>query len=271
MENEMESNAKVELNPEWEATVDRIMHTSIMNRNKVIEKDDDDDDDKMIREEEDESSEEEEEDNTPPATPIKKSKPRRRRPPTPISASSSEGEESDDEIDERLQHSKRLLEEEKLDLLARLQTFIDEKHFRPFKTMSPNDKIEDIRYEFFRAQREIKRKNSIKSMQKALITTAAGIETLSGVFNPFNLQLQGYSKSVMLSIKDYDDVFEELHWRYCDSFNFPPELRLAYMLSTSIYTYHSINKDQQPEKSKGKGPDIFSGMAMLQQILGNNF
>lgn len=53
-----------------------------------------------------------------------------------------------------------LQKEEKYELLGRLQYVIDEKGFKPFRVLGPDDSVEDIRYEVFRANREMTKKRN---------------------------------------------------------------------------------------------------------------
>ena len=94
-----------------------------------------------------------------------------------------------------------LQREEKYELLGRLQYMTDEKGFKPFRVLGPDDSLEDIRYEVFRAQREMSKKRNVKMMQKALVTVGAGIEFMNSWYNPLKLRLDGFSKSLLLSIR----------------------------------------------------------------------
>jgi hypothetical protein len=125
-----------------------------------------------------------------------------------------------------------------MELLSRLQTYIREKGFQPFRPMGPDDPIEDLRYEVFRAQREQNKKRNVKYMQRALITVAAGLEMLHKKWNPLDLKLEGYSKSILLTIHDFDEIFEELHWKYCDAVAMPVEIKLVLTLASSVWFYH---------------------------------
>lgn len=135
----------------------------------------------------------------------------------------------------------RMEKEEKLELLGKLHYHIDEKNFRPFRDLGPDDSIEDIRYEVFRAQRDASKKRNIKYMQKGLVTVANGIELLNNFYKPMGMSLEGYSKSVLLSIHEYDEIFEELHWKWCDSFSVPAEAKLLMTLVSSVWFFHMSN------------------------------
>ena len=128
-----------------------------------------------------------------------------------------------------------------MELLGKLQFFIHDKGFRPFRDLTLEDPVEDIRYEVYRAQRDFSKKRNIKMMQKGLVTVAAGIEMINRRYNWLNMRLEGYSKSVLLSIREYDDIFEELHWKYCDAMSMPVEMKLLVTMASSVWFFHMSN------------------------------
>jgi hypothetical protein len=171
-------------------------------------------------------------------------------PPSVVFAAPGETAES---VKARLEQNRNLQREEKMELLGRLHYFMDEKGFRPFKALGPDDSLEDIRYEVFRAQRELSKRRNCKFMAKALVSVGAGLEMANSMYNPLGLRLDGFSKSLLLSIKDYDEIFEELHWKYCDAVSMPPELRLVMTLGSSIFFYHLSNNGPAGATSSGGG------------------
>ena len=146
----------------------------------------------------------------------------------------------------RLEENQTLQKEEKYELLGRLQYLTDEKGFKPFRILGPDDTLEDIRYEVFRANREMTKKRNVKMMQKALVTVGAGVEMMNSWYNPLKLRLDGFSKSLLLSIREYDEIFEELHWKYCDSVAMPPEMKLVMTLGSSLWFFHMSNHSSIP-------------------------
>jgi hypothetical protein len=142
-------------------------------------------------------------------------------------------------------------EQEKYELLSRLQQLQQEKGYMCFRKLTPNDSIHDVRYEFFRAQRDISKRTNLRLMQKGLVSFTSMVEMLTEYYNPFHLKLNGYSKSVLLSMKDYDPILEELHYKYSESVNLGPEMKLIMALGSSMFFYHAghnmvTNDDSQP-------------------------
>ena len=105
-------------------------------------------------------------------------------------------------------------------------------------TMSSDlSEIEDT-VERLQAQRELD--NSIKWQRKMLVGFATVVENVCKMeqYNIFDLQLDGWSESIFDNIDEYDDVFEELHYKYKDKVSTPPELRLLGMVAGSAWMFH---------------------------------
>ena len=43
-----------------------------------------------------------------------------------------------------------------------------------------------------------------------------GLEFMNKRYNPFEIQLEGWSENVMENVDDYDEVFEELYVKCCE-------------------------------------------------------
>ena len=69
-----------------------------------------------------------------------------------------------------------------------------------------------------------------------------GLEFLNNKFDPFSVNLDGWSESVNEGIYDYDEIFEELYAKYGggDS-DIAPELRLLFALGSSAFMFHLQN------------------------------
>jgi hypothetical protein len=73
------------------------------------------------------------------------------------------------------------------------------------------------------------------------MTFATGAEFLNNRFNPFDVNLEGWSESVHENAEDYDEIFEELYDKYKDSGKMPPEVRLVMTLGASAAMFHVTN------------------------------
>ena len=210
-----------------------------------------------------------------------------------------EDEDEDDapaSVRSRMRENEKISEEEKLDMLSRLDQLVNEQGYKPVRILTPQDSIEDVRYELFRAEREVARKRAIRSYQKNLVTASVFMEMAANHFGMLNLN--GFSKSVLLSIQDYTDTLDDLHTIYKDSFRVRPEVRLVWQLGSSAYLYSLAGGNSAetkvraaaatsasthppvPQRTMG-GPSIkpsnanapptspdLAGLAMLTQLLG---
>jgi hypothetical protein len=101
--------------------------------------------------------------------------------------------------------------------------------------------IEELRYEYNKIKDEIGVEQSIKFSRKMLMACVSGAEFLNHKFDPFDLKLDGWSESVMESLNDYDEVFEELYYKYKEKVQVAPEIRLLMMVGGSGFMFHLTN------------------------------
>jgi len=126
---------------------------------------------------------------------------------------------------------------EKNELLAKL-TAMERRGVNLSRTYDAGSDIEEIRAEYGRikAAREIE--NSVKFQRKMLMATVTAIEFLNNRFDPFDVELEGWSESVHESVEDYDEVFEELYEKYKGRAQIAPEIKLMMMLGGSAFMFH---------------------------------
>jgi hypothetical protein len=74
-----------------------------------------------------------------------------------------------------------------------------------------------------------------------LIACVTGLEFLNKKYNPFEIQLEGWSENVMENVDDYDEVFEELYVKYRTKMHVAPEVKLIMMLGGSAMMFHLTN------------------------------
>jgi hypothetical protein len=109
------------------------------------------------------------------------------------------------------------------------------------------------------------------------------------LFDPFDLNLEGWSESVHENVEDFDEIFEELYDKYKDRGKMPAEARLVFALAGSGFMCHVSNTFMRQRLGQGmdnvlkNNPDLarqfaaaaaaeagsgfgnFMGMAMGQQ------
>jgi len=80
-------------------------------------------------------------------------------------------------------------------------------------------------------------------------------------YNIFELELQGWSESVYENITDYDEVFEELYYKYKDTVSLAPELKLVCMVAGSAWMFHM---------SRNMFGKVASKMPEVDEVLARN-
>ena len=98
-----------------------------------------------------------------------------------------------------------------------------------------------------------------------LIACTTGLEFMNKKYNPFEIQLDGWSENVMEFVDDYDDVFEELYVKYRTNMTVAPEVKLIMMLGGSAMMFHLTNsmfKSVMPNMNDviKQNPDLVKNM-----------
>jgi hypothetical protein len=156
------------------------------------------------------------------------------------------------------------IEDEKADLLnkiARLAT----KGMNTSARLTSYSDIEEIRTEYKRLTYAIEAERAIRFQKRMLVACVTGLEFLNKRFDPFDLQLDGWSENVMENQDDYDGVFEELYQKYNTKVNVAPEVKLIMMVGGSAMMFHLTNsmfKSAMPDMNKvlKQNPDLVKNM-----------
>ena len=152
----------------------------------------------------------------------------------------------DDEDDERPSEREKpsqgytSIDEEKSDLLNKLAR-LEKKGFAVNKRLNAYSNVEELRSEVKRITYSIDVEQSIRFSRRMLVACVTGLEFLNKRYNPFEIQLDGWSESVMENVDDYDGVFEELYVKYRSKVSVAPEVKLIMMLGGSCMMYHLTN------------------------------
>lgn len=132
------------------------------------------------------------------------------------------------------------IDDEKADLINKLNR-LEKKGFTVNKRLNVYSQVDDIRAEYKRISYSIEVEQSIKFSRRMLIACTTGLEFMNKKFNPFELELDGWSENVMENVDDYDGVFEELYIKYRSSMQVAPEVKLIMMLGGSAMMFHLTN------------------------------
>ena len=166
--------------------------------------------------------------------------------------------------------------QEKIEMLTRISN-MSRIGFTASKKWSMKDDIEEIRFECYRMTREKNSKFAVKYMQQMLITVATIIEFASGLNNPFNMKLQGFSKNLMLTVSaDYDNQLEELHHKWSGRTSLGPEMQILMTFVTSAIYHHAGNSmgaseqaqtSRAPPKPAASGPSMSSVLGLFSNMM----
>ena len=161
------------------------------------------------------------------------------------------------------------IDEEKSDLLNKLGR-LEKKGFAVNKRLNAYSNVEDLRTEVKRITYSIDVEQSIRFSRRMLVACVTGLEFLNKRYNPFEIQLEGWSESVMENVDDYDGVFEELYVKYRSKVNVAPEVKLIMMLGGSAMMFHLTNsmfKSALPNMNDvlKQNPDLVKNMMAAVQ------
>ena len=132
------------------------------------------------------------------------------------------------------------IEDEKADLLNKISRLI-KKGFSSSARLNIYSDIDEIRTEYKRMTYSIEVERSIKFQRRMLVAAVTGFEFLNDKFDPFDLELNGWSQNTMENVEDYDGVFEDLYNKYKTKVQVAPEVKLIMMVGGSAMMFHLTN------------------------------
>jgi len=161
------------------------------------------------------------------------------------------------------------IDEEKSDLLNKLGR-LEKKGFAVNKRLTAYSSVDELRTEVKRITYSIDVEQSIRFSRRMLVACVTGLEFLNKRYNPFEIQLEGWSESVMENVDDYNTVFEELYVKYRSKVTVAPEIRLIMMLGGSAMMFHLTNsmfKSALPNMNDviKQNPDLVKNMMAAVQ------
>ena len=129
------------------------------------------------------------------------------------------------------------VDDERVDLLNKF-TRLDAKGVKMTQRFTAYSDIHEMRTEYQRLTYAAQLEASIKFQRKVLMAATTGLEFCNKRFNPFDVELDGWSENVMESMDEYDNIFEELYVKYRESVQVAPEIRLLMTLGGSAMMFH---------------------------------
>jgi|TARA_B110000240_G_C13486889_1_gene447894 hypothetical protein len=168
----------------------------------------------------------------------------------------------------------KTIDEEKSDLVNKLGR-LEKRGFNVNKRLNAYSPIDELRTEVKRITYSIEVDKSVKFSRRMLIACVTGLEFLNKRYNPFEIQLEGWSENVMETQDDYDEVFEELFVKYRTKMHVAPEVKLIMMLGGSAMMFHLTNsmfKQVMPNVNDimKQNPDLMNNMmSAVQNTMSN--
>ena len=131
--------------------------------------------------------------------------------------------------------------QEKFRYLRKLET-LEKKGVELSKKYTMESSFTEMKCEYDTIMDEKSKQSSIKFQGDMLKMFIQGIERINGTFDPFGINLDGWSDQVEENINDYDDVFNQLYEKYKSKATIMPELKLLLQLggSASFIAFSNI-------------------------------
>ena len=136
--------------------------------------------------------------------------------------------------------SKQDMLKEKFGYLRKLEA-LERKGQRLTKNYTMESSLDEMKGEYEMIVSEKEKEASVRFQAKMLMACVTGITFLNQRFDPFDVSLEGWDETVQENVRDYDDVFAELHEKYRSKAKIAPELKLLFMLGGSAVMAHMSN------------------------------
>jgi hypothetical protein len=160
----------------------------------------------------------------------------------------------------------KTIQEEKSDILNKLFHMKKKGAYHPPRAFSLESDIRELRTEVDQIGHSLQMENGVKFARKMLIAAVTGIEFLNKRFDPFHIELEGWSENIMENVSDYDNVFERLVQKYSGRGNTPPEIELLLALVGSAMMFH-LTKNIFKGGMPGVGDVLKNNPNFLQSIM----
>lgn len=133
---------------------------------------------------------------------------------------------------EEVLKKKRLL----LFKLKRLQ----QKGYQPSRFYDMNSSLEELTAEVESIKREANLNQGVKVAKNALVSVCSLLEYVNNKFDPADIVLDGWSEEINDDVQagEYDEVMEEIYYKYYDKVSMGPEMKLITMVGGSAVKFH---------------------------------
>ena len=143
---------------------------------------------------------------------------------------------------------------------------LEKKGFTVNKRLNAYSNVDELRAEVKRITYSIDVEQSIRFSRRMLVACVTGLEFLNKRYNPFEVQLEGWSESVMENVDDYDGVFEELYVKYRSKVSCRPRGEVdhdARRLGDDVSSDEQHVQDCHPEherRNQKQNPELVKNM-----------
>ena len=126
-------------------------------------------------------------------------------------------------------------------MLKKLDEWYEKGHVKNMTHMNMDTAYEEVEDEYETVMEDKRKKDSIKLQGWWFMTFINSVEYANTVFNPFDLNLDGWGEQVSEDIDSYDEIFSELHEKYKGG-KLSPEISLLLRLGFSAAVVNITNK-----------------------------
>lgn len=166
-------------------------------------------------------------------------------------ASEASGESSRSErIKDRIRSKSYANESERKQELLFLFDKLEKRGIKIPQKFTMRSSVEEMEKSYERLKNERDLQNSIKFQRRVLMGVVSTLEFVNHSINPCDIDLDGWSESVMENYSEYDDIFEELYEKYKNKGHISPEVKLLMTLAGSAFYFHLSKMIIKPAQQK---------------------
>ena len=136
----------------------------------------------------------------------------------------------------------------KRQILHELERLVEIHNITLSRTFSMHDPYDVIESELLVHKSQISDNSMITIMREGLVAVTAGVEMGNARLGLLNLD--GWSASVSDDVHKYDPVLLRIKHKYLRAAVLQPEAELAFLLGSSLVSYHIKNKSKKDENEK---------------------
>lgn len=126
-------------------------------------------------------------------------------------------------------------------MIKKIQEWCEKGFIRQNPNFTMDSPFEEVEDEYEACLEEKRKKDSVKLYGWWFTTFVNTVEFVNNKYDPFDINLEGWSEQVSDDIESYEDIFAELHEKYKGG-KIAPELSLLLRLGFSAAMVHITNK-----------------------------